>query len=136
MKKFFSIACLLSLLAANSQAQTVVPTAGAMSFSAFLENDIAIAFTNSNFQGTFSGRGRNGSVLPIFGAGLLVSCTYAGTQVYPDMELAYNFNTYPGYFKMIVFTDKESTTPYMTCEGTQAPAVYAKLKGVGKFYPK
>lgn len=123
-------------IAVNSHAQTVVPTVGAMSFSAFFESDVAIAFSNSNFQGTFSGRGESNYSLPVFGAGLLMSCTYAGTQVYPDMELAYRFTAYPGYFKLTVFTDKQSSTPYMTCEGTQAPTAYVNVRGVGKFYPK
>ena len=144
MKKLFPIACLFCLIAANSHAQTVVPTAGVMSFSAFGGNDVAITFSNSYFQGNFIGNRRiknpfvdkGSAAFPTFGFGAVLSCTYAGTQVYPDAELAYDFDTYPGYFKITVFSDKESKNPYMTCEGTQAPSVYAKFSGVGKFHPQ
>jgi hypothetical protein len=135
MKKSFYAICLFSFISVSSYAQTVVPTVGVLSFSAFVGNNVGASFANSNFHGSFTGSGDFNSTvagLGTIGGGAITTCTYAGTQVYPGAELAYNLSIRPFYYKLTIFNNNELTAPYMTCEGSQAPCIYAELEGIGK----
>ena len=100
-----------------------------------LGNNVGASFANSNFRGSFTGAGDYTTTvagLGTFGGGAIVSCTYAGTQVYPGAELSYSLSIRPFYYKLVIFNDNVSTAAYVTCEGSQSPSIYAELEGVGK----
>jgi hypothetical protein len=110
----------------------VVPSAGPIEFDSGTQgNTVKFALTNVYFAGSFVGSGSQTSILPAFGVGLLTLCQKFNEFPTPDAVINYEITALPTFVSLLLFSEKPIKT-YMSCSGSQAPAVFLRTSGTGR----